>query len=147
MGLREDLGPGRTALDTALFIYYIEENAAYLPLVAPLFEDAAAGRRELVTSSLTLLEVLVVPFRAGRAELAERYEAYLTRSGGLRLVELDRPLLRTAARLRALHPALRTPDALQVAAALSAGCSSFVTNDRDLPAIRGLTVMKLTSYL
>lgn len=67
--------------------------------------------------------------------------------GGLRLVELDRPLLRTAARLRALHPALRTPDALQLAAALSAGRSSFVTNDRDLPVIRGLTVLKLTGYL
>lgn len=147
MGLSDDLGPGRAALDTALFIYYIEENPAYLPLVAPLFEDAAAGRRELVTSGLTLLEVLVVPFRAGLAELAERYEAYLTRSRGLRLVELDRPLLRTAARLRALHPALRTPDALQLAAALSAGCSSFVTNDRDLPALPGLRVLKLTSYL
>jgi predicted nucleic acid-binding protein len=147
VGLSDDLGPGRAALDTALFIYYIEENPAYLPLVAPLFEDAAAGRRELVTSGLTLLEVLVVPFRAGLAELAERYEAYLTRSRGLRLVELDRPLLRTAARLRALHPALRTPDALQLAAALSAGCSSFVTNDRDLPALPGLRVLKLTSYL
>jgi hypothetical protein len=38
MGLREDLGPGPTALDTALFIYYIEENEAFLPLVAPIFE-------------------------------------------------------------------------------------------------------------
>jgi predicted nucleic acid-binding protein len=95
----------------------------------------------------TLLEVLVVPFRAGLAELAERSEAYLTRSRGLRLVELDRPLLRTAAQLRALHPSLRTPDALQLGAALSAGCSSFVTNDRDLPALAGLRVLKLTSYL
>ena len=64
MGLREDLGPGPTALDTAPFIYYIEENESFLPVVAPLFEDVAAGRREVVTSTLTLLEVLVVPYRA-----------------------------------------------------------------------------------
>jgi len=40
VGLREDLGPGPTALDTALFIYDIEENGTFLPLVAPIFDDA-----------------------------------------------------------------------------------------------------------
>jgi predicted nucleic acid-binding protein len=147
MGLREDLGPGPTALDTALFIYYIEENETFLPLVAPIFEDVAAGRREAVTSSLTLLEVLVVPYRAGNLALAERYEAYLSRSRGVRLVDLDRSQMRTAAQLRALHASVRTPDALQLAAALSAGCSAFVTNDRDLPAVPGLEVRKLRDYL
>ena len=147
MGLREDLGPGPTALDTAAFIYYIEEHGLFLPLVAPVFEDVAAGRREVVTSSLTLLEVLVVPYRAGNVALAERYEACLSRSRGVRLVEIGRAHLRVAAQLRALHAALRTPDALQLAAALSAGCSAFVTNDRDLPGVPGLRVLKLRDYL
>jgi predicted nucleic acid-binding protein len=147
MGLREDLGPGPTALDTALFIYYIEENEAFLPLVAPIFEDVAAGRREVVSSSLTLLEVLVVPYRAGNLALAERYEAYLSRSRGVRLVDVDRSQLRTAAHLRALYPSVRTPDALQLAAALFAGCSALVTNDRDLPAVPGFQVLKLRNYL
>ena len=147
MGLREDVGTGPTALDTAIFIYYIEENEVFLPLVAPIFEDVAAGRREVVTSSLTLLEVLVVPYRAGNLALAERYEACLSRSRGVRLVEIGRPQLRIAAQLRTIHPSVRTPDALQLAAALSAGCSTFVTNDRDLPAVTGLEVLKLRSYL
>jgi predicted nucleic acid-binding protein len=146
MGLREDLGPGPTALDTALFIYYIEENAAFLPLVAPIFEDVAAGRREVVTSSLTLLEVLVVPYRAGNLALAERYEACLSGCRGVRLVEIDGALLGLAAQLRGLHPSVRTPDALQIAAALSAGCSAFVTNDRNLPVVPGLELLKLRSY-
>ena len=107
MGLRAGLGPGPTALDTALFIYYIEANEAFLPLVAPIFEDVAAGRREVVTSSLTLLEVLVVPYRAGNLALASRYEAYLSGSRGVRLVDIDRSHLRTAAQLRALHPGVR----------------------------------------
>lgn len=147
MGLREDLGAGPTALDTALFVYYIEENEAFLPLVAPLFEDVALGRREVVTSSLTLLEVLVVPYRAGNLALADRYEAHLSRSRGVRLVDIGRAELRVAAQLRALHPTLRTPDALQLAAALSSGCSTFVTNDRSLPPLRGLKVLKLRDYL
>ncbi len=147
MGLREDLGRGPTALDTAVFIYYIEEHETFLPLVAPIFDEVAAGRREAVTSSLTLLEVLVVPYRAGNVALAERYEACLSRSRGLRLVEIGRPQLRIAAQLRALHASVRTPDALQLAAALSAGCSAFVTNDRDLPSVPGLRVLQLRDYL
>ncbi len=147
MGLTEDLGPGPTALDTAVFIYYIEENTSFLPLVAPIFEEVAAGRREVVTSSLTLLEVLVVPYRAGDLALAERYEASLSRSRGLRMVDIGRGELRAAAQLRALHATLRTPDALQMAAALSAGCRSFVTNDRDLPTVPGLRVFQLRKYL
>jgi predicted nucleic acid-binding protein len=147
MGLREDLGPGPTALDTAIFIYYIEENETYLPLVASIFEDVAEGRREVVTSSLTLLEVLVVPFRAGNLAMAERYEAYLSRSRSVRLVDIGRQELRMAAQLRALHPSVRTPDALQLATALAAGCRTFVTNDRDLPAVPGLDVLQLRSYL
>lgn len=48
------------------FIYFIEEHPIYLPLVEPLFEAIDAGELEAVTSSLTLLEVLVIPFRFGR---------------------------------------------------------------------------------
>lgn len=147
MGLTDDLGPGPTALDTAVFIHYIEEHESYLPLVAPIFDDVAAGRREAVTSSLTLLEVLVVPYRAGNRALADRYEACLSRSRGLRLLDIGRDELRTAAQLRALHPSLRTPDALQMAAALSAGCRGFVTNDRDLPSVPGLRILQLRKYL
>jgi predicted nucleic acid-binding protein len=147
MGLRDDLGTGTTALDTAVFIYYIEENEVFLPLVASIFEEVAAGRREVVTSSLTLLEVLVVPYRTGNLALADRYERYLSRSQGVRLVDIGRAELRVAAQLRALHPSVRTPDALQLATALSAGCETFVTNDRDLPAATGLKVIQLRSYL
>ena len=145
MGLSDDLGPGAVAIDTAVCIYFIEEHPHFAPLIAPLFEDADRGRRELVTSALTLLEVLVVPYRAGNRLLAERYEALLTRSRGLRMIELTRATLRGAALLRAATGA-RTPDALQLATALGAGCAAFVTNDRRLPPVPGLRVVQLASY-
>ena len=80
MGLIDDLGPGSVAVDTAAFIYFIEESPDFLSIVTPLFQDADEGRRELITSAVTLLEVLVVPYRAGDHTLAERYEALVTRS-------------------------------------------------------------------
>lgn len=147
MGLMEDLSPGPIGLDACLFIYFIEEHPRFLPLVDPIFAAIAAGTWTAATSVLTLLEVLVAPYRAGDAALADRYEALLTRSRGLRLVEIDRPLLRSAALLRATAARLRTPDALQVAAALSTGCRTFVTNDRAIPAIAGLRVVHLSGYV
>jgi uncharacterized protein len=146
VGLTAALGAGRLALDTAVFIYFIEEHPDFLPLVAPLFEQTARGERELVTSGVTLLEVLVVPYRAGNLTLAEQYEALLTRSRGLHLVDVDGTQLRAAAQLRAAYR-VRTPDALQLAAALSHRCASFVTNDRDLPAVQGLRIVQLRDHL
>ena len=71
MGLIAEVGSGSVALDTAIFIYLIEENPQYLPEIVPLFREADAGTRELVTSALTLLEVLVVPYRVRNRVLAE----------------------------------------------------------------------------
>jgi predicted nucleic acid-binding protein len=146
MGLNEDLGPGTIAIDTAIFIYFIEEDPRYLPLIVPLFEDADAGRRELVTSAVTLLEVLVVPYRIGDVQLAEHYELLLTQGRGIRMVDVTRDQLRAAAQLRAAT-GVKTPDALQVVAALGTGCRAFLTNDRGLPSIRGLRIVQLSSYL
>jgi predicted nucleic acid-binding protein len=70
MSRASTFGRGRIGVDTAIFIYLIEEDPRFLPLVEPIFEDVAEGRREIVTSALTLLEVLVVPYRAGNAGLA-----------------------------------------------------------------------------
>lgn len=146
MGLMEDLGDGPVALDTAVFIYFIEEHPQFLPVVEPVFVAIDGGSLAGVTSGLTLLETLVVPYRAGDAPLAERYEALLTRSRGMRLVDLDRALLRSAARLRATIR-LKTPDALQFAAALASNCSTYLTNDRDLPPVPGIRILQLRDYL
>jgi predicted nucleic acid-binding protein len=145
VGLTEDLGRGPIGLDTAIFIYYVEENPRFLPLVEPVFDGIDRGEWQGVTSGLTRLETLVVPYRAGDERLADRYEMLLTRSRGLTLIEFDRPLLRIAARLRA-SAGVKTPDALQLAAALATGCTSYLTNDRELPSIPGLRVLQLRDY-
>ncbi len=145
MGLIADIGSGRTAVDTAIFIYFMEENPRFLPLVEPLFGEADAGARELVTSALTLLEVLVIPYRVGDRLLADRYEQLLTRSRGIRVIDLSREQLRAAAQLRAVT-GVKTPDALQLAAAIASGCGTFVTNDRRIPDIPGTRVLQLADY-
>jgi predicted nucleic acid-binding protein len=64
----------------------------------------------------------------------------------VRLVDMSRDQLRAAAQLRAAT-SVKTPDALQIVAASSAGCTTFVTNDRRLPTIHGLRIVELSSYV
>jgi len=146
VGLIEDLGPGPVALDTQAFIYFIEEHPRYLPVVEPVFEAIEGERLQAVTSAVTLLEVLVIPYRENDPTLAASYEGILTRSRGLRMVELSASLLRAAAQLRAAT-SMKTPDALQVAAALTAGCSALVTNDGRWPErIGSLPILRIDDY-
>ncbi len=146
MGLIQDVSPGPVAIDTAIFIYFIEEDKRFLPLVKPVFDAIDHGDLQAASSGLTLLEVLVLPYRTGNFSLADRYEALLTRSRGLRFIDVDRSVLRNAAQLRAAFN-LKTPDALQVAGALVAECSVFLTNDRRIPSLPGLRVLELKNYL
>lgn len=143
MEVAERFGRGPVALDTAVFIYFIAEHPTYLPLVEPIFTAVAAGRLTAVTSALTLLETLVVPYRSGDVSLSERYEALLTRSRGLRLIALDAPVLRVAAQLRA-RAKVTTPDALQLAGALHARATAFVTHDRRLPDVPGMRIVSVS---
>lgn len=146
MGLMDDIGNGPVGLDTAIFIYFIEAHPRFLPLLEPVFTAIDAGSIEGVTSDVTLLETLVDPYRANDIPLAERYEAILTRSRGIRLIEVRRAVIRTAAQLRA-GLRMKTPDALQLAAALAAHCTTFLTNDRELPPVSGPRILQLRDYL
>jgi predicted nucleic acid-binding protein len=145
VGLITDLGRGPVGLDTVVFIYFMEEHHRFLSVVAPVFSAVASARLRAITSGITLLETLVIPYRSGNSALAARYEALLTRSRGIRFVDLDRRLLRSAAHLRALF-SVRTPDALQLAAALGNGCTVFLTSDRSLPRIPGLQIFQVSDY-
>ena len=69
MGVIEDLKPGPVTLDTQVFIYFIEEDKRYLSLVKSLFEAIDQGSLPASTSGLTLMEVLVVPYRTGNISL------------------------------------------------------------------------------
>ncbi|MDH3525456.1 MAG: PIN domain-containing protein, partial [Acidobacteriota bacterium] len=64
-------------------------------------------------------------------------------SRGLSLLPIDLEVLRAAARIRAATAA-RTPDAIQLATALAAGCTAFVTGDRRVPSLPRLPVVSLS---
>ncbi len=145
MGWIDDLQGKTVGLDTAPLIYFIEENPAYIETVRFFFEAMDRGDFLVVTSTVTLLEVLVHPFRSNNRKLAAEYRDILLNSK-LTILEVSTSIAEQAAQLRAAHN-IRTPDAIQVSAALSAGASHFLTNDIRLPEIPSIQIFSLDALL
>jgi predicted nucleic acid-binding protein len=137
---------GKTVgLDTAPLIYFIEENPAYIEIVRFFFEAMDRGDFIVVTSTVTLLEVLVHPLRSNNRELATEYRDILLNSR-LMTLEVSNAIAEQAARLRATHN-IRTPDAIQISAALNAGSTHFFTNDIRLPEIPSMQIISIDALI
>jgi predicted nucleic acid-binding protein len=136
---------GKTiGLDTAPLIYFIEENPTYIEAVRHFFEVMEKGSFMVVTSTITLLEVLVHPLRNDNRELASEYRDILLGSK-LTTLEVTGAIAEQAAQLRADYN-MRTPDAIQISTAITAGATHFFTNDirlPEMPSIRILSVDEL----
>jgi predicted nucleic acid-binding protein len=140
-----DLSGKTVGLDTAPLIYFIEENSTYLEAVRHFFEAMDRGAFIVVTSTITLLEVLVHPLRNNNKELASEYRDILLNSK-LMTSEVSSAIAEQAAQLRASYN-LRAPDAIQIGAALNAGASHFFTNDVRLPEITSIQILSLDALI
>ena len=141
MGWVEDLR-GTIGVDTSPFIYLIEEHPVYLDAVRSFFKKMDAREISAVTSTVTLLEVLVQPFRRGADHLAGQYRQALLNAIHLSCVPVTGEIAEEAARLRANYN-LRTPDAIQLATAIQSGATAFLTNDSFLTSVPTLEILIL----
>ena len=128
--------------DTSPFIYFIERHARYLGVVREVIRRIDAGVVRGNSSVVTLIEVLTQPKRTGNTVIEREYRDLLLHSRHFELISIDTLIAEQAAALRASY-ALRTPDALQIAAALHVGSQAFLTNDLTLKRITDLRVLVL----
>lgn len=140
-----DLQGKTVGLDTAPLIYFIEENPTYIEAVKLFFEAMDRAEFSVVTSTVTLLEVLVHPLRSNNRELAAEYRDILLNSK-LMTLEVSSAIAEHAAQLRATHN-VRTPDAIQISAAINAGATHFLTNDVRLPEIPAIKIISIDTLV
>jgi len=133
-------------LDTAPLIYFIEDHPDYSQVIQPFFNALANGDFQVITSTITFLEVLVHPIRSGNHELVEQYQNVLLNASELVTLPVTTDIAEIAAKVRAEHN-LRTPDAIQIATAVHAGCSHFFTNDERITRVREIEVMTLSRLI
>ncbi|HYL73062.1 MAG TPA: PIN domain-containing protein [Bryobacteraceae bacterium] len=113
--------------DTNLFIYLLEDKGERGAKVNALVQRLSERHDELLTSTLTLGEVLVKPLAANDEAWAGRYEALLN-TPGVSLLPFDKSCARIYAKLRE-DRSVKAPDAVQLSCAANARCDLFITND------------------
>ena len=139
----------RIFLDTNFFIYLIESTGPQGVRARYLLRAFSARKDEILTSVMTLGELLVQPMRAGDQLMVQRYRRIL-RSPGISVLPFLENAAEVFARVR-IDKSIRPPDAIQLATAGTAGCDLFLTNDEGLmraivPGIHFITTFEKAPF-
>ena len=124
-------------IDTSLFIYHVEKHPRYHSLCDKIFRDIEAGRLRASTSTLSLLEILVQPYRLKKESLVLNFYSLLTTYPNLTWIDLTLNIADLAARLRAENN-FKNPDSIQAASALASGATGFISNDHVFKKLKGI---------
>jgi len=115
--------------DTNIFIYLFENYGKFSQIAAELREKMLLRGDQLLTSTLTVGEILVKPMQADDQELCQKYETSISNTAIV--LPFDLRAARLYASLRT-DEALRAPDVVQLSCASVGGADLFVTNDNRL---------------
>lgn len=115
--------------DTNLFIYLFEDYGPFSDRVKELRTKMVKRGDQLLTSTLTIGEILIKPLQAGNQQLCRNYEKAISQS--TTLVPFDLKAARYYASIKTSR-AVYAPDAVQLSCAASAGVDLFITNDNRL---------------
>lgn len=142
MGLNQGMSaPSLLYLDTNIFILGFEFEGREAQPVQQLLTLLREFPKAIVTSELTLAELLAPPKRANGFPLARKAELYgnlLIWSGLVDLWPVSRQVLIGTAVLRQ-NWSCKLPDAIHIVSALHAGCAFFMSNDNDMKQLpRGM---------
>jgi predicted nucleic acid-binding protein len=137
------MGMSRIFLDTNFFIYLIEGTSQHAVRAKYLLRAFSVRRDDVLTSVMSLGEVLVTPLRHGDLALAQRYRQ-IFRGRGISVLPFVEPAAEVFARVRA--GGVKPPDAIQLATAGSAGCDLFLTNDDRLMGVTVPGIHFITSF-
>ncbi|HMN84686.1 MAG TPA: PIN domain-containing protein [Bauldia sp.] len=134
----------RIYLDANAFIEACEHDGPVGELLTSLLLGGTpALRPPLVTSELTLAELLVKPLELERPDLVRVYESWVLENPRVEPMPVSRDILAEAARLRASERSFKLPDAIHVATAEAGECSHFITDDTRLRSRPELTMVRL----
>jgi predicted nucleic acid-binding protein len=133
-------------LDTSIFIYQLEANSKYLAYTDPVFSWLERSGSKAITSTITMTELLVLPYRDVDERRANDFYGLLSTYPNLDWIAPNLEIAELAARIRALHH-LQTPDALQAATAAHSQATGLITNDAIFERVEGFQTLVLDELL
>lgn len=132
----------RVFIDTAPIIYYLENSSQYMNSIKKFFAACVKSDIQIVTSTITVEEYLVLPYLNGRMELVENFKCFIDYMN-MEVVEINFRIAERGAKIRGRYKSFKEMDALQIATAIESGCDMFFTNDKQLRQERELPCMTL----
>ncbi len=136
----------RIALDTSVFIYQLEANPRYVGLTDPIFSWLERPGHAALTSTITMTELLVQPYRDSGEQRADEIYALLATYPNLEWIAPNLEIADIAARIRAAHR-MRTRDAVQAATAVHGQVTGLVTNDPVFTRVEAFETLLLEHLL
>jgi predicted nucleic acid-binding protein len=115
--------------DTNVFVYLFEDYEPFSSIVDATWRKMVLRRDQLVTSAMTLGELLVKPTKLGQASVVQEYDRVIRSHA--QVVTFDTSVAWRYASLRATHT-IRNADAIQLACAAHVGVDLFITNDKQM---------------
>ncbi len=128
-------------IDTNILIYHLEADLALGAKASARLAALHAAGAQVVVSDLIRLECRVGPLKSGDGFLLSRYDDFFSLPS-VEVVALTAAVCDRAAAIRAGY-GFRTPDALNLAAAVESGCGLFLTHDARLGRFHELNVEAL----
>jgi predicted nucleic acid-binding protein len=119
--------------DSNLFIYLWENDPVFGLPTQRLWQAMLLAKAGLVTSSMSLGEVMVGPRRSGDEATALRYSAAIKQSAAV--VPFDEKASDVFATIRS-QTQVKQPDGINLTCAAIHGVELFVTNDEKLQKLR-----------
>lgn len=130
-------GYNKIFIDTAPFIYYLEQNPKYFNAAKDFFVFCYENKKELTTSVITIEEYSVYPYIQNKYELIYNFEKFLS-DLDIKIIDIDKSIALQAAKIRSNYKNFKGMDALQLASAAASNCSLFITNDKQLKQFKGI---------
>ncbi len=127
-------------VDTAPFIYYFEKHPDYFPFMEKFFDEIYHKDVGVITSMITFIEITTLPAHLKQESLVNKYRDFFTNSENISLFPIDLTIAEQTAKFRGQYQ-IKTPDAIQLATAVSCGVDYIITNDKEWQRVTDLPII------
>ena len=107
----------RVFIDTAPLIYFLENSPLYMESMGKFFTRCIKEHIQIVTSTLTIEEYLVLPFSNGKMEYMDNFKKFIHYMN-IEVVDIDSTIAEHGAKIRGQYKNFKAMDALQIATAI-----------------------------
>lgn len=130
----------KIGLDSNIFIYYFNSNLEFGLPAKKIFDKLSSNNLRAVTSIVSLIEVLSSADLSGNAVAEIRIR--FSNIPNIDILDVSEEIAVKTADIRRKY-GFRTPDAIQLATAVTAHAQVFITNDDSLKKFKEMKVILL----